>query len=124
MELAIKRTYTNRNAIISYLHINTKDYRATLFVLENKDYQIPKGDYEIKFTYSPRFDRYLWHLQDVYKRAGIRIHAGNSAEDTRGCLIVGLGYNQENAIVLWSKDAMALLNKCLDKNKTYNLKIT
>jgi hypothetical protein len=50
---------------------------------------IPYGNYEIKWTYSPRFKKYTPQLMNVPSFEGIRIHAGNTSSDTEGCLILG-----------------------------------
>jgi len=50
---------------------------------------IPAGTYQIDITYSNRFKRLLPLLEDVEGFEGIRIHPGNTAEDTHGCLLVG-----------------------------------
>jgi len=59
---------------------------------ENKVYgktAIPRGTYEIKLSYSPRFKKKLPLLTNVPGFTGIRIHAGNTAKDTEGCLLPG-----------------------------------
>lgn len=50
---------------------------------------IPAGEYEILLTWSPRFKTILPLLIDVPGFDGIRIHPGNTADDTEGCLLVG-----------------------------------
>lgn len=50
---------------------------------------IPTGRYKVCWTKSPKFRRYLPEIFEVPWFSGIRIHAGNSAEDTRGCILVG-----------------------------------
>ena len=50
---------------------------------------IPEGKYKVHWTKSPRFRRYLPEIIEVPWFSGIRIHAGNTAEDTRGCILVG-----------------------------------
>lgn len=50
---------------------------------------IPEGTYEILITHSPRFRRMLPLLVDVPGFDGIRIHPGNTTEDSSGCLLVG-----------------------------------
>ena len=67
---------------------------------------IPYGNYEIKWTYSPRFKKYTPQLINVPSFEGIRIHAGNTSEDTEGCLI--LGENKQVGKVLNSR---ATINK-------------
>lgn len=50
---------------------------------------IPAGVYNVDITYSPRFDRELPLISDVVGFSGVRIHPGNTAADTLGCLLVG-----------------------------------
>jgi len=50
---------------------------------------IPAGMYRVLFVYSPKFKRWLPYLSDVPGFKGILIHAGNSAKDSSGCLLVG-----------------------------------
>lgn len=50
---------------------------------------IPYGTYNVEITLSPRFKRFLPELLDVPHFTAIRIHSGNTAEDSHGCIIVG-----------------------------------
>ena len=58
-----------------------------------KPFAIPEGRYAVVITWSPRFKMYLPLLvgDQVFNGlfSGIRIHAGNTAKDTRGCILVG-----------------------------------
>lgn len=50
---------------------------------------IPTGLYKIEITYSPKYKRMMPLLIGVKGYSGIRIHSGNTAKDSEGCLIVG-----------------------------------
>lgn len=59
---------------------------------------IPTGTYSVITTYSPKFASRTWArpyngcipiLQNVKGFTGVRIHPGNTAEDSLGCLLPG-----------------------------------
>lgn len=50
---------------------------------------IPTGRYLMELTVSPRFGRTLPIIIGVKGFDGIRIHRGNTHEDTEGCILVG-----------------------------------
>ena len=58
-----------------------------------KPFAIPEGRYAVVITWSPKFKMWLPVLlggpdfNRLFK--GIRIHAGNTVEDTQGCILVG-----------------------------------
>jgi len=77
------------------------------------DTAIPYGTYKVKKTYSPKASQragtavYMWELQNVAGFAGIRIHAGNTAKDTEGCILLGRHINGNYTGVAQSKAAIA-----------------
>lgn len=68
---------------------------------------IPAGRYRVIVTPSVRFQRPLPLLLDVPGFSGVRIHPGNTAADTEGCLLVGL--DRQRGRVLRSRVAFELL---------------
>ena len=70
---------------------------------------IPRGTYRIDVTPSPRFGRRLPILTGVPGFTGIRIHPGNTHEDTEGCICVGMGRDDARHMVLRSAVACQLL---------------
>lgn len=70
---------------------------------------IPPGTYQIKDTYSPKYKRNVLQLMDVPGFQGIRIHSGNSADDTEGCLV--LGQKRTPTGVAYSNAALVEFNK-------------
>lgn len=50
---------------------------------------IGEGTYRIVRDMSTRFKRMMIHILDVPDFLGVRIHSGDTAEDTEGCPLVG-----------------------------------
>lgn len=76
---------------------------------------IPLGTYKVEITYSPKFKKNLPLLIGVKGFEGIRIHSGNTAKDSLGCIIVGR--NKKVGMVLDSRATMTKLLKVLTSTK-------
>ena len=111
MKITVKRTFKGPEYTIGKLYIDDNYYCDTLEdTVRNgeKIYgktAIPAGEYKVKKTYSPRFEKKLPEILNVPGFTGVRIHAGNTAKDTEGCILLGL--NRAKGSVLNSKNALA-----------------
>ena len=74
---------------------------------------IPVGEYHGAVQHSPRFQAWLPELLDVPGRDQILIHAGNTADDTEGCILVGLERHDHEDRIMQSRAALALVSKLL-----------
>lgn len=70
---------------------------------------IPTGIYRVKITYSPKYKKQMPLVEDVKGFEGIRIHSGNTAKDSLGCIIVG-----ENKVKGKVINSRATYNKLFD----------
>ena len=86
---------------------------------------IPTGKYDVILTFSPRFKRVLPLLLNVKCYEGVRIHAGNTTEDTEGCLLVG--ENKAKGQVLNSRATlerlMSVLLECEKRKEKISITI-
>lgn len=96
VRLKLERTWCGKVSTIGTLYVDGKTECFTLEdqVRPNGDKvpgktAIPPGVYNIVVTLSQRFKRDLPLLENVPDFTGIRIHPGNTAENTDGCILVG-----------------------------------
>lgn len=106
MEITVKRKFKGNNYTIGSLYIDDKyfcdtledidrgltdnmtdSYISTVKVVDQT--AIPTGSYKVTITYSNRFQKLLPLINNVKGFSGIRIHSGNTKEDTSGCILVG-----------------------------------
>jgi hypothetical protein len=66
---------------------------------------IPAGKYNVILSISNRFKKLMPLVQNVKGFEGIRIHPGNTAAHTHGCLLVGYDKLPSNAKVYRSQPA-------------------
>ena len=139
MNLLLKRTDFTDTSTIGSLYVNGGFF---CYILEDKDRglnqgmslveisarkifgktAIPYGTYTVKLSMSNRFKRLLPEILNVKGYESVRIHRGNTAEDTLGCLIVGLrkAYNS----VFESTAAETALMRVLQSERNYPITLT
>ena len=75
---------------------------------------IPKGTYNVTMTWSPKYKRNMPEVHDVPGFSGVRIHSGNTAEDSHGCIL--LGRNTQVGKVTNSRNTCAEFERILKEN--------
>jgi hypothetical protein len=127
---------------IGSIYIDDTFYGFTLEDIfhEYKQYgktRIPCGNYEIRYKkvltnltkkYRRKFKWFKWHLelQNVPNYSAVYIHIGNTARDTRGCILVGLGHIHGSSSISSSTTAYKNIYKIISKslNDNNNVYIT
>lgn len=95
MKLILTRIDYGAKGTYGFLSIEGEPPRFVTLELPWKDNQrqvscIPKGTYQLKRKYSPRFQR-VWEVKDVPGRSDILIHRGNFIHEIQGCILLGRG---------------------------------
>jgi hypothetical protein len=126
MNLKLIRKYPHTDCMIGELFVNNKFECYTCENIERPEKipgvtAIPRGIYEVAITWSNRFKKPLPLLLNVPAFEGIRIHAGNTAADTSGCILPGKERTPNS--VLRSQDAFrelfAKLELAIKTEKVY-----
>ena len=99
MQLALLRTSYGPHSTLGKLSVDGEFF---CYTLEDRVHDgpkipgetaIPEGGYDVVINMSNRFKRRMPLLVDVPGFAGVRIHAGNTHENTEGCVLVGMRFN-------------------------------
>lgn len=83
---------------------------------------IPYGTYKVEINYSPKYKKLMPQIMNVKGFGGIRIHSGNTAKDTLGCLIVGK--NTKKGMVTESRATYNKLFALMKDEKDITIEIT
>ena len=99
----VRYTRTEK-AILGSLYLNGA---FICYTLENAVKAIPAGLYSIENSRSPKFGRELPLLfsDKVPSKRGVRIHAGNTYQNSAACVLVGMKRDDAKERIDESKDA-------------------
>lgn len=138
MELTLKRIAKKDTYTIGKLYVDGEYFCDTL---EDKDRgltsdmslkdikkikvygqtAIPSGRYRVTMNMSSRFKKVMPLLLNVPGFDGIRIHSGNTAADTQGCILLG-----QNKVVgkvinsrIYTDKLYQIISTCLKKETIY-----
>jgi hypothetical protein len=122
MRLVVKRKWFTDEATCGELWIDGKFFCYTLEDVVRSGEKvtgktaIPYGTYKLVIDYSNRFKKDMPHVLNVPGFEGIRIHVGNKAADTEGCLLVAISLGQGKNYISGSVPAFnALMAKIKDQ---------
>ena len=81
---------------------------------------IPRGKYRLITSESPRFGRILPEVLHVPGFTGVRIHGGNTKDDTEGCPLIG-EERTENGVRKCKEVVDGLIRRIIAEEKLGNL---
>ncbi len=99
----VRYTHTEKS-VLGSLYLNGA---FICYTLENAAKAIPAGLYSIENSRSPKFgcELPLLFSDKVPSRRGVRIHAGNTYQDSAACVLVGMKRNDSKERIDESRDA-------------------
>jgi hypothetical protein len=119
--LIVRETYTDES-VIGKLYLNGEFVSYTLELAWNNNQKsiscVPRGVYDCKVrlakdSASRNYDHLI--LEDVPNRSYILFHRGNTAKDSRGCILTGM--MKGDNVIYQSKTAHSLLMDKIFKEK-------
>lgn len=116
MKLRLARKWFTEKSTTGIIYVDDKFF---CYTLEDKvrpagekvpgKTAIPWGTYPVVVTFSNRFQKPLPLLIGVPNFVGVRIHAGNSAEDTEGCILLGMTHSTD-----WVGSSQIAMKRLMD----------
>lgn len=88
----VRERPTQSGAILSRVFVDGSFFGHGL---ENNLYKIPAGRFDLYGKYSPTFKKNKVYIE-VPGRSNIMFHGGNTAEETKGCIIIAANRDGES----------------------------
>lgn len=106
--LTLIRDVNGDKAVMGKLYFNGG---LVCYTMENAAKAIPTGLYLVQNSMSPKFKRELPIVFNagVSSSRGIRIHRGNTAKDSQGCILVGMGRDVKKSFITESSPAETMV---------------
>lgn len=106
--LTLIRDVNGDKAVMGKLYFNGG---LVCYTMENAAKAIPTGLYLVQNSMSPKFKRELPIVFNagVSSSRGIRIHRGNTAKDSQGCILVGMGRDIKKSFITESSPAETMV---------------
>jgi hypothetical protein len=131
MEISVLRKEFTEESTIGEMSINGQYFCFTLEDKVRPDGEpkvpgktaIPYGKYQVVINWSNRFQKYMPLLINVPHFEGIRIHPGNTDEDTEGCILVGF-YRSKDRVTESRKAFVALMKVLQSAEKKEKIYLT
>jgi hypothetical protein len=151
MKIKVVREFFSNTETLGTMYINDKFFCYTLedydrkfkqsqdeaFIKANKIAKktaLPSGEYRLILSISNRFKRLMPEVLNVKGFAGIRIHGGNTHENTEGCILIAKNRYLDKQSTFgkirnWIQGTMEVqlikeIQKALNKNEIIELSIS
>lgn len=120
-EYTVGALYLDDCFICDTLEDTTRDLKTIKDKVPGKT-AIPYGIYKVILSFSPLFKKLLPELLNVLFFSGVRIHSGNTAADSRGCILVGK-YVNDGMLIDSRKTMNALMAKLMEDKDNITIEI-
>ena len=133
MKIVVNRTNYYKDTTTGEMDIDDDFFAYTLEdcarpegVKVNKHTCIPTGIYNIEVTYSNRFKRDMVLISNTPDKAvendgvrftGVRVHGGNTHENTEGCILVAANVNEDTIYGSMEKEFTARVQEALARGE-------
>ena len=138
MTITLKRIYKKGTFTLGALQIQTEsnnDFRTSKYFCDTLEPHaidwrreekvagktaIPTGRYRVVMSYSKTYKRRMPYLLNVPHFTGIMIHTGNTADDTRGCILVGKAVRPQKSEEESPTGKATVIGRLTDSRITFN----